>query len=504
MHADGYLDAARRWLDAVWAEVGDLTHPDGPVFAVQLDNEPSMAFQDALYFADYHPSAVAKFRRWLDARYGGDVRAWQAAWGTAAGESFELAEPPRPDTADGRALDLVGPVAVPTPSSAAADRDWLSFIEDSLVEHLAALRAIHEQAGQGHLLATVNLIPNLVHEAPLRHIRVRSRLGEGVAIGVDHYYDPPMDWTLVSCLARTAAAARAAGEPLVWAPEMMAGIWRSPGEIVTYPDPTPDEQAAWWGAAMALGYQGFNFYMLVDRENWQYAPISSTGEPGPFAEPLRRLVALLKACPQMLDARPVASVYVATHRPDLLDAHTTEGTMRQPVVPWADPARRVAYDAWDALVSGLVRSSVAYELWDTESPAPEQGSTVLVADPGSTPGEALAALEAAGCRVVHVQKGTEAAAILGAGSCVRVVERDPRSKVLAAVHQVSDGSRLLHLVQWGCAHPVTGRFDTDDRSGDWCDALSGEPLPRHAEGGWVLPSFRGHRVLTWKRLASAG
>lgn len=499
MHASGYLATASRWLNDVWAEVGDLTYPDGPVIAVQLDNEPSMAFQDALYFADYHPAAIAKFRRWLETRYSGEVRAWQDAWGAAAAETFAQAEPPRPDTSDGRGLDLVGPVAAPTPPSAAADRDWLSFIEDSLVEHLAALREVHRAAGKGHLLATVNLIPNLVHEGPLRHRSVRAGLGggDGIAIGVDHYYDPPMDWPLVSCLARTAAAARAAGEPLVWAPEMMAGIWRSPGEVVTYPDPTPDEQAAWWGAAMALGYQGFNFYMLVDRENWQFAPISTAGEPGPFAEPLRRLTALLRACPQVLDARPVTSVYVATHRADLLDAHTTEGSMRQPVVPWADPIRRVAYDAWDALVTGLVRSSVGYELWDTDAPAPAKGSTVLVAEPSSAPAEALAALEAAGCTVVRVQNGTQLPAAVRALSCVRVVEHDPESKVLVAVHEAGDGSRLLHLAQWGRVQPVPGRFETDDPSGDWCDAVSGEPLPRHAEGGWVVPSFVGHRVFRW-------
>lgn len=505
MHAEGYLASARRWLAAVWAEVGELAYPSGPLIAVQLDNEPSMAFQDALYFADYHPAAITKFRSWLGARYGGDVAAWQRAWGPAAGAEFGLAEPPRPDVSDGRGVDLVGVVAAPTPVSAAADRDWLTFIEDSLVEHLAALRDVHAELGMGHLLATVNLIPNVTHEGPLRHCRVRERLGADVAVGVDHYYDPPMSWSLVSCLARTAAAARAAGEPAVWAPELMAGIWRSPGEVVDYPDPTPDEEAAWWGAAMALGYQGFNFYMLVDRENWQYAPISASGELGPFAEPLRRLVELITACPEVLSARPVAAVTVAVHRPDLLDAHTTVGTMRQPEVPWADPSRRVAYDAWDELVTGLVRRSIGYELWDTSDPAPSAGTVVLVAEPSSVPEDVVDRLVRGGCSVVRVPAGTDLGNLAGIRASVRVLEHDTDAHVLAAVHVTPDGRRVLHLVQWGSVRPVEGRFEVigDEPTGVWREVLSGEVLRPHPNGGWVIPAFAGHRVYRWEDCGAA-
>lgn len=501
MHAAGYLASARRWLGAVWAQVGDLAYPDGPVIAVQLDNEPSMAFQDALYFADYHPAAIGKFRSWLEARYEGDVAAWRRAWGPAADVGFEVAEPPRPEVSDGRGLELVGVVAAPTPVSAAADRDWLAFIEDSLVEHLAVLRDMHAELGMGQLLTTVNLIPNVVHEGPLSHRRVRERLGSGVAVGVDHYYDPPMSWSLVSCLARTAAAARAAGEPVVWAPEMMAGIWRSPGEVVDYPDPTPEEEAAWWGAAMALGYQGFNFYMLVDRENWQFAPISAVGDLGRFSVPLRRLVEVVAACPELLESRPEAGVTVAVHRPDLLDAHTTVGTMRQPVVPWADPARRVAYDAWDALVTGLVRHSIGYELWDTADPAPSAGTVVLVAEPSSVPEEALERLVSGGCSVVRVPGGIGVGSLPEVRPSVRVLEHDPAFEVLAAVHATPDGGRLLHLVQWGgSGQPAEGRLEiSGDRSaGVWREVLSGAALRPRPDGGWVLPSFVGHLVCRWE------
>lgn len=500
MHAPGYLAAAAGWLREVWRQVGDFAWPDGPVVAVQLDNEPSMAFQDALYFADYHPLAIEKFRGWLRDRYDGDVVRWQRSWGQAAGDNFLLAEPPRPDVARVGGAELVGPVAAPTPVSAAADQDWLTFIEDSLVDHLVALRRVHQDAGMGHLLTTVNLIPNVIHEAPLRHRRVREKLAGGVAVGVDHYYDPPIPWSLVSCLARTAASARAAGEPLVWAPEMMAGIWRSPGEVVQYPDPTPEEQAAWWGAAMALGYRGFNFYMLVDRENWALAPVSATGEPTAFAAPLERLSRLLRACPEVLDARPVTSVAVATHRPHFLDAHTTVGTMRQPHVPWAGAPRRVAYDAWDALVTGLVEHSIAYELWETDSPPPAPGTCVLVPEAAPLPADVLTSLSSAGCRLVVVPDAATPTSSPDIHRVVTVADPDPAARSLAVLHVTSDGRYLLHLARWGATEPdgdLRLEVATDGwPAGNWQEALDGAFATRSG-GGWVVPAVSGHRVYRW-------
>lgn len=496
MHAPGYLAAASGWLREVWRQVGDLAWPDGPVVAVQLDNEPSMAFQDALYFADYHPLAVEKFRAWLEARYDEDITAWQQTWGPAAASDFRLAEPPRPQVSVLGGEDLVGPVAAPTPVSAGADRDWLTFIEDSLVDHLAALLRVHEELGNGHLLFTVNLIPNVIHEAPLRHRRVRERLGDGVAVGVDHYYDPPIPWSLVSCLARTAASARAAGEPLVWAPEMMAGIWRSPGETVDYPDPTPDEQAAWWGAAMALGYRGFNFYMLVDRQNWALAPVSASGELTAFAAPLERLTRLLKACPEVLDATPVTGVTVAAHRPYMLDAHTTVGTMRQPDVPWADAERRVAYDAWDALVTGLVEQGIIYEIWETDRPVPPPGTTVLVPTAAPLPSDVLASLAKAGCRVVVVPEPVAPADV----QAVTAAGPDPGAQTLAVLHVTGDGRHLLHVVRWGAADAEgdlrLGVATDGWPAGTWQEVVEGA-FARPSDEGWVVPAFCGHRVYRW-------
>lgn len=501
MFAPAYLGSARRWLTEVWREVADFAYPSGPIIAVQLDNEPSMAFQDALYFADYHPLVIARFRAWLEDRYEGCTATWRQAWGDAAGTDFAHAEPPRPALSEEEAAPI-GAVARPTPFSLAAIYDWTAFIEDSLIDHLAALRRIHIEAGVGHLLKTVNLIPNVVHEVPLRHQRIRDRLGPDISVGVDHYYEPPMSWELVNCLARTAASARAAAEPVVWAPELMAGIWRSPGEEVAYPSPAPCEQAAWWGAAIALGYQGFNFYMLADRQNWALAPISAAGDMTSFATPLRSLRELLEACPDMLRASPQNLVTVVCHRPDMMDAYTNVGTMRQPVVPWADPARGAAYDAWEKMTTSLVKGGFAYELWDSEADKPPAaGTTLLISEPSTVSPAIVGCLDAAGCHVVRVPPGAEPCELLDVEPPVRVTEHDPRTNVLAAVHAGPSHARYLHLVQWGTTGaPTAGRLrfgvDAGD-SGAWRHILTDQPLPSLDKRTSALPSFTGHMVYKW-------
>lgn len=493
-----YQDRAESWLREVWARLGDYAAPGGPVVAVQLDNEPSYAFQDGLYFSDYHPATIARFRDWLRDRYG-TVEAWTAAWGDAAAPSFALAEPPRPPLAVAEEDSPVGAIAEPRPFRLEAVDDWTAFVEDTLGEHLAWLASIHRDCGVGHLLPTVNLIPNAVHELPLRHRSVREALAGRVAVGTDHYYDPPISWRLVDVLARTAASARAAGEPVVWAPELMAGIWRMPEGVVDYPDPFPAEQAAWWGAAMALGYHGFTWYMLADRENWQFAPIGADGGTGPFAEPIVELLGLLSAEPALLETTPRATVHVLWSRRDALGAYASTGTMREPEVPWADPGRRRGFEGHLALTESLLRAGHLYELWEPGMPLAPSAVLLVPAESGDE--TAVAEAKARGARVLRVEAGrlpdglpSPAAAIVGA---------PPGVHGLAALHTAPDGRCFLHVAQWGADAGQASAALAVDRGllpsaeGAWRAVPGGGALePDHA--GWRLPVRRGHRVYRWE------
>lgn len=457
-----YRQATRRWFAAVWDVLGDARFPDGPIVAVQLDNEPSWCFQDAFGFADYHPEAVAAFRSWLGERYptADDLR---RAWGGAAAPPATVAEaePPRPPDDD-------------TPRV----RDWVEFTGDGLAEHLRFLLQVHDDLGCGALLPTVNIVNHPVHDVPLRERTIVA--ATGAVAGVDQYYEPPVGWDDVARLALGAATARAAGEPVTWAPEMMAGIWRSPGEHVTYPDPTPTEQTVWWGAAEALGYQAFTAYMLADRENWQYAPIGPGGALSPFARPVADLLARRRSAPELADARPHVDVVVAWHRDAALDAYAATGTAADPEVPWARPGRRRAYDAWVGTLRELVEGGYVYDLWDTAAQPPPPGTAVLL--PPGTPRAVEARLVRAGCAPVAVAGAGPAAAMAALGRHPAVGLRTPAGerppRTLGVLHG-APGRRWVHLVRWGSGGPLEirppapVRAAVDLRTGERLDAVDG-------------------------------
>jgi hypothetical protein len=484
VHAPGYLAAARGWFAAVWAQLGDLAYPDGPVVAVQLDNEPGYAFQDALFVADYHPAAVAAFRAWLAARYAGDDEHWRAAWGLSTGRLAE-AEPPRPPRP-------------PRPTSAPfhpAVADWVAFTRDAIVGHLRALWQMHDELGFGRLLPTVNLINHPVHDEPVPHAAVRAGLGGRAAVGVDHYYEPPVGWADVNRLALTAATARAAGEPCVWAPELMAGIWRSPGEAVGYPDPTPDEQAAWWGAALALGYQGANLYMLADRENWALAPIDEAGRPGSLLRHVRALTGLADAAPDVLRGTPRTVVSLVWDDEDTRAAYAATGTARHPEVPWGRPDDLVAYREALRIGTELLAAGFAYELWHPRRGAAPAPGTTLVVSAASR----WARDGGHGCLVVGV--GQPVAAALGTLRPPARIEPAGAADAggVAVVHDTPVGT-LLHVARWAAGPGDLVVPPMGDRApGRWVPAAgAGDPLVAAGPGRWRLPDEGPHLVLRWQ------
>jgi len=481
IHTPGYLDAARAWFGHVWAQLGGLVHPHGPIVAVQLDNEPGYAFQDALYVADYHPAAVAAFRRWLVGRYGGDSAAWRRAWGAVEPDEPATAEPPRPPAAPGD-----GPVG-------AAVRDWVAFTGEAVVAHLDALRRMHDELGAGALLPTVNLINHPVHDLPVAHTAVRDGLGGLAAVGVDHYYVPPVGWGDVNRLGLTAATARAAGEPCVWAPELMSGIWRSPGELVTYPDPTPDEQAAWWGAALALGYQGLNLYMLADRENWEFAPVTRDGVTTPLGAHVRALARLLADRPEVRRSAPVANVTLVWDDEDALAAYAATGTARHPGVLWARPDEGLAYRETVRIGAELLAAGFVYDVWQPRRGGrPPEGAMLVVAGASTWSGGG----NPAGALVVPT--GRPVRPLLPATPPARIDRAgDPDDPGGLAVPHTGPGGDLLHVARWRVG-PAELVLAAERAAGTWRPLLGpAAPLERVGPARWRLPAAVPHLVLQW-------
>jgi hypothetical protein len=427
----------QRWFHDVWDVIGEFVYPHGPVVAMQLDNEPSSSFQDAMYAGDYSQSSVDGFRTWLAHRYAGDVDAFRAAWNTAA--DFGTVQPPR-RPAQGIAA-----------AARTAQHDWIEYKTHATAEYLSALKQLHVELGGGALLYTVNLVTHPIHDVPVAHRAIRE--GVGAITGEDHYYIPPLDVADIHRLARSAATARAAGEPIPWVPELQAGIWRSPGEAVDYPDPTPLEQEIWWGAAFTLGFSGANLYMLVDRENWEYSPVGASGEKSAFFRPVRRLAAAVAAEPELLTLPVRCPVVVAWHRADAYDAYAVVGTSRVPDVAWGDTATTAAYRSWDETLLRLTERGIPFDLWDT--------TTELTADPavpvivpdgcGVSPG-LLDALVSAGRRIVSAgpDSGWAELGSIGGSFPTIVTDSGPLASTLTTARESADASSIIvHVVHWG-------------------------------------------------------
>ncbi|MEV6288628.1 beta-galactosidase [Kribbella sp. NPDC051770] len=408
-----YLSVVEDWFAAVWAAIGDQVHPHGPVVALQLDNEPSLCFQDSLYGSDYSEASVTAYREWMRDRYGDTSTVW----------------PPRRPSLDG-------------PPSAQSLEDWIAFKTASTTRYLATLKQMHEKLGGQDLLYTVNLVTHPVHDVPVAHSAVRRDVG--AATGEDHYYIPPLDTADIHRLARSAATARAAGEPLPWIPELQAGIWRSPGELVEYPDPTPLEQEVWWGAAVALGFAGFNLYMLGNRENWELAPLENDGRRSDFFAPIDQLVGLAHRRPDALTAPVVPSVVVAWHRPDAHAAYSVTGTSRLPDVDWYDEETAAPYRLWERTLLELTERGMPYDLWDTatELVSPVEVPVVIPPRCGVDPDQ-VAWLRAEGRTVIEVTDQLPALpspALIGPGG------RIPNT--LIGIRPLP-GELIVHVVHWG-------------------------------------------------------
>ncbi|MGW6279181.1 beta-galactosidase [Kribbella sp. NPDC055071] len=432
----GFLEAVDGWFTAIWAVVGDLVFPNGPVIAFQLDNEPSTCFQDSMYRSDYSDAAVEAYRKWLWERYDGSPQSWRTAWADETLTSFDQAEPPYR----------------PVPGASAVARrlyDWIDFKTDTAVRYLAELKAIHHRLGGQDLLYTVNLVTHPVHDVPVAHAAVSREVG--AATGEDHYYIPPLATDDIHRLARSAATARAAGEPLPWVPELQAGIWRSPGERIDYPDPTPLEQEIWWGAAVALGFNGFNLYMLSDRENWELAPLGIDGGRSPFFAPIDNLVASARRRPDALTAPVTPSVVVAWHRPDAKAAYTVTGTSRIPDVDWYDEDAAAAYCAWDTTLLQLTAAGLAYNLWDTATELTEPIGIPLVVPPRSgVDQEHLVLLRATGRRIIELTEPATTSQLndLGPDSPAIISPAGRVPQTLVTARRTTDG-HILHIVNWG-------------------------------------------------------
>jgi hypothetical protein len=375
-----YLEHARRWIGLVNEHVRDFLHPRGPVALIQLDNEPSYCFRDGMYEADYHPVALEAFARWTLERHG-SLDAVNAAWRSELWAESEIEPPREPESG-----------VEPGTGRWRWEHDWIGFREWLLAEHLRLLRSAHREAGAQTTAFTVNYNTHPVDGVPQSPRTIHSVTG--AIAGMDHYYEPPLDTDDLLAVARCAALVAAAGPGLSWSPEIQAGIWRSPGERVGYADPSAAEQELYYLAALAFGLKGLNFYMLVNRENWEFAPLEPGGLPTPMLRAVRAIVRLIDRVPEFGELELAAPVALAWHPTYARDAYAARA---------GNSTRTGPHEATLGAFAALARAGYLPRIWNTDQGLPADVAAIVTSTAAYMPRgaqEDLAELDARGVPVI--------------------------------------------------------------------------------------------------------
>jgi beta-galactosidase len=227
------------WLDEVFPRITPFFQPrGGPVAALQVDNELSYFFRPNPFEADYHPDAVALYRRRL---------------GNGA------ADPPR----------AFAPDAIPELL------EWCRFKEWLLVYAADRLAKMFRERGAADVPLTLNLpamAPRGVVEPGATPIDIPGLETAVDVVGAD-LYSPAAAYHNTRKWARYLHAT----SRFPFVPEFGAG------RADDWPPRDPAEVTFNWRAVLMHGVQAINHYMIVERERWIETPVGPTGDLRPHA-----------------------------------------------------------------------------------------------------------------------------------------------------------------------------------------------------------------------------
>lgn len=300
-----YLEHVCVWLADVDTVIREFCYPQGPIVMIQLDNEPSMTFHDRMFESDYSQVVVGiggLYRRWLETKYG-SIEELNLSHKTTS-ETFDAVEAPR---------SLLIQSLADLPRYA----DWVEFKESLLARYIKTLREIHAANGIGEVLFTVNYNKHDPLAVPNNWSKLEQASGLG---GFDYYIEPPLDFADLVDISMAVNYSLAVSK-VPWAPEMMTGIWKIPEATKDHVEIDNKELEYLYFIALAFGLKGMNFYMMVNREKWENAPMDEDGRPTPtFPAPLK-VANFLKRVSDFPDLQNSQQVAVLYYRPYAREAY---------------------------------------------------------------------------------------------------------------------------------------------------------------------------------------
>lgn len=272
-----FHDEVASWFDALAKEISERRWPDGPIVALQVDNEPQQFFRQGAFDHDYHPDAIAAWRRDHDDE---PPRAW-------------------------------------SPHTAAACAAWVRFKDAQIAAALAQFARQLESAGLGEVARFGNMRATGPWSSDMPAL---ARAIDG-PIGIDVY---PAATSLDAVRTRGLHLVGTQTIPLV--PELGCGF-------APYLPPAADrDQRAATLTLLAAGIRGWSFYMGVNRDRWVGGMLDAQGRPD---TPTRWITPLLAALAEVdwPRLRRVAPVALVASRADV--RHGLASSLLDPVTPLA-------------------------------------------------------------------------------------------------------------------------------------------------------------------------
>jgi beta-galactosidase len=240
------------WFDALAPILKRNLYPQGPIIAVQVDNETGYIFRLGAYLLDYHPDSIGWYRRFLRDKYG-DVGALNERYG-ATHTSFETVEPPRRFT--GReAADL--PYHL----------DWVKYKDWQILEALKRLKGMWVERGVEGVPFFQNYFSETSTPFDLAGTE-REPCGMDIA-GLDDY-SRKEPWVYLA----EKALFLSATSRLPFVPEFGAGSWAFPAWRMTL---TLEDTRFTAPFFFMFGVKAMNHYMAVERDRWMGSPIAADG-----------------------------------------------------------------------------------------------------------------------------------------------------------------------------------------------------------------------------------
>jgi len=291
-----YLRYVEKWVKDVTDCIRPYCYPNGPVILLQLDNEPSMTFHDRFLESDYNPVNVSPggyYEQWLQTRYG-------------SVEPLNT-EPPRT-------------VAITSLQELRSYMDWAAFKEWLLARHVSLIGDMYRRNGLDTVLFTVNYNERPQLAVPNNWKQLEPTDGFS---GFDYYPAMPMSFDEIVKVAMAVNYSLAVLK-VSWSPEIMTGIWKFNGAVSPCPLLQARDYEYLYLVCMAFGLKGMNFYMMVNRENWQQAPITERGDRTETARAVERVVQLMRSLPNFTRLRKTQEVAVLYYRPYAWEAFVVE------------------------------------------------------------------------------------------------------------------------------------------------------------------------------------